>query len=563
MKRIILILLLCNASFISLESIETRKKPRATIIFVIDQFAYDYTRKLYPYLHHGIKFLLNRGIVYENAYFPHSLPSTSPGHAGLNTGALPKDHGIIANEWCDEDGNAVASDEGDAKEDAVIDPNGGVYDFGKSPKLIMADGITDQFMLDSGDCNPRESYSISLKSRAAIMTANRMGKAVWFDELTGKFTSSKYYFDELPSWLVQFNTDAGIDRLNQVTWKLAYPCKKKPYCFKHINNYTYASRKYSLINKPLSIDWDADNPYELFERTPIANKLILDCAFRCIKTHIDRKSCNEFLIWICLTPLDFVGHDYGPDSLEAIDMIYHLDCQIKKFMDSVNCWLKRTEVLYVLTADHGVCPIPELMHEQGFDLAHRLRYKDIAKELNASLKNDLNVDALVAGCQSAQLFLNENKLKKLSAEKHPEIIKHIKSNLVKQPEIKKVWTYDELDHLFYPLDQIEGYFKNQMFAGRTGKFIVQTYPYCPPQDHLTGTGHRSPYEYDTHVPLIMYQKNNIEKRIIYDKVWALQLANTLAYLLNVPKPSASTFTMLPGIIDYDPITGEVIQTVVI
>lgn len=563
MKRLHLFLLFCFISFLSIESIETRKRPRLTVVMVIDQFAYHYIPKLSPFLRHGLKFLLKQGVVYENAYYPHAMPSTGPGHTGLNTAVDPKDHGIIANSWCTSTGCKVACDDDSVEDAAVINPDGGLYDYGKGPANIMVDGITDQFIMSSGPCNIKDSYSISLKSRAAIGTAGRMGKALWFDDETGKFTSSLAYFDQLPQWLINFNAEQRIGQLKSVYWNLAYPCKKLPYCFKHIHNYEFSTRKYSLIGKPLPIDWQEDNPFELFKRTPRANQLIFDCALRCIETHMNRKSCNELIVWVCLSPLDMVGHDYGPDSLEAIDMVYHLDCQIKRFMNCITSHLKRTEVLFALTADHGVCPIPELLNEDGFSLAKRIQYKEVAEILNKRLKKDVDIGDLVANCQSAQLWLDEERLHELPKDQQKKIVRSLRSELLKYPGIKRVWTYQELENSWFAHDQLESYFKNQMYPGRTGHLIIQTNPYCPPQDLKKGTSHRTPYEYDTHVPLILYQKGNVEKRVLHEKVWALQFAPSLAYLLNIPKPSASTYTMLPGLVDYDPITGEALQTVVI
>ena len=78
---------------------------------------------------------------------------------------------------------------------------------------------------------------------------------------------------------------------------------------------------------------------------------------------------------------------------------------------------------------------------------------------------------------------------------------------------------------------------------------MQTYPYVIITNFPTGLSHKTPYEYDTHIPLILYQAGQIEGKKIYQKVWGLQLANTLAQILRVQKPSASTFDALPGIFD--------------
>ena len=63
---------------------------------------------------------------------------------------------------------------------------------------------------------------------------------------------------------------------------------------------------------------------------------------------------------INLTPNDYVGHAYGPESLEVEDITYRTDQMLGEFVDFVNERLDGRPWIFVLTADHGVTPIPEL-----------------------------------------------------------------------------------------------------------------------------------------------------------------------------------------------------------
>ncbi len=199
------------------------KKPRLTVIMVVDQFAYSYLPKLSPYLKNGIKFLMQHGVVYENAYYPHAMPSTAPGHTDLSAGITADYTGIIGNNWFDELGNKIAADDDDPQQAAVINPRGGVYDYGKGPRNIMVDNISDQYVLAQEPGMPRVAISLSIKSRSAICTANKLGKAIWLDTESGNFTSSKAYYEKLPNWLVSFNQQKRLSNLRSVTWPLYYP----------------------------------------------------------------------------------------------------------------------------------------------------------------------------------------------------------------------------------------------------------------------------------------------------------------------------------------------------
>ena len=540
--------------------LQALRKPRLTVIFVVDQFAYSYLPKLSPFMHGGIKHLIQHGVFYKNAYYPHAMPSTAPGHTALNTGAYAKDHGIIANNWYDQEGNKILPDDDSVKNAAVFSPNG-LYNYGKSAHKLMTDGISDQFVLSQQPCEPRYVFSVSLKSRSAIMTVGKLGKALWFDTQSGGFTSSKAYFNELPQWVTRFNNEECLKTMTNVRWDLFYKCTKAPYCFKEIYNYEFSDPGHSMIGVNLPINRSSKDPYELFMRTPAANQMILDLSLRCINTHLTRCGSQEMILWVCLSPLDLVGHDFGPQSLEATDIIYHLDCQIKQFMNQVTKRLKRRDVLFVLTADHGISPIPEILHQEGLYSAHRISTTKIAEQVNQMALKKYGIKDVAIDADSSQFFLRGANMKELSQEKRNALTKDIEAILSSQPGIKKVWGYEELQKSWFLPDQIESFYKNQTFPDRSAPYIIQPYPYCPVSQYKKGASHRTPYEPDTHVPLILYQKSNLEKQVIYDHVWTLQLANTLAHILGVQKPSSSTFSILPGVISYDPLTGEVLETV--
>ena len=314
-------------------------RPQVTVIMVVDQFAAHYFSKLDCFFKYGIKNLLENGIVYQNANYPHAMPSTGPGHTALSTGSYPKDHGIVGNNWCTPQGISVACDDDDLCKAAVINPvTGRCYGYGKGPGNIMVDSISDQFMMANQPDTPRSVFSLSLKSRSAICTSNKMGKAIWLDGKTGHFTSSKAYFNQLPGWLKHFNQQHNLGSLSKVHWPLMYKRNNPAYDFKNIDNYSFAQRP-SIAGTTVSIDHHDKYPFALFDMTPAANQLIFDLATYCIKTQLQQNPCQELLIWVCLSSLDIVGHTYGPQSREAIDMIYHLDYQIQQFMNKLGTFL--------------------------------------------------------------------------------------------------------------------------------------------------------------------------------------------------------------------------------
>lgn len=522
------------------------KGPKVIMPIVIDQFAYHYLEKLKPYLTGGLKFLMNNSVSYHNAHHPHGTPSTAPGHTALSTGAFADMHGIIDNTWMDQNGKTFSSVEDDSPEAQVISPNG-FYDFGRGPSNIKVDTFCDQFMLYSSPEIPHHAVSLSFKDRAAVCMCGRLGKAFWVDDKEGTFTSSKPYFTQLPDWVKEFNAEHGIKSGDQFTWKTVYPENHKAYNFDKVNNYEYSGYAFKLVNKELTIDLKSKDGCELYEKTPFANELVSQLAQQYISTQIDPTKPDRHMIWVSFSSLDKVGHFYGPYAREAIDTIYHLDRQLKELMDFTTKKLGKGNVLFVLTADHGVMPIPEILQKQGMSLARRVIADDITNALNAEIESRHSIKKLVDHYNTPAFNFNKKVWSEIGHDKQKAIIATIKAYLLAQPGFQRVWTFDELYNLPARPGTIDYNFKRQLYKNRSGEIICRLQPYFQITKYKTGTTHSTPYGYDTQVPMMIYQEGQIQKKRIYKQVSSLQLVPTLASILSIPKPSAACEKPFPGL----------------
>lgn len=513
--------------------------PRLTVVIVIDQCGKFYSDKLGDKFCAGLDFLQERGVVYENARHPHSEPGTAPGHAALNTGVYAKDHGVVGNDWFDGEGNKIYFPEAKGNESYfVFDNNGETFDYTRCPDRLMATGISDSFALSQKSGKKNLVYAISLKDRAAIATAGFMGKPIWYDQKAKIFTSSKAYFETLPEWLKNFNNKKKLYNLKSKKWEPAYKLTSSYYDFKNAFNYDFTSKKQYIGTE-----------IEEFELMPYSNDVLFDLAETCIENTIYKDKNSNLLLWLSLSSLDKVGHLFGPDSAECIDTLYHIDKRLEKFIKNVYKKFDKSEVLFVLTADHGISPIPELARQQGIKNAYRIKIKDLVKELNELVMKNYGLKDLFFGIENKQLFLNKNKFNSLDPVTKSKLRIFVKSFLKSKPGIKDVWCYHELVSKTFAPCSVEFLFKNQLFPGRSGEFIINVYPFCQLSNHDKGTTHACPCQSDTHVPLIFYQKGAFESKKIKDNVLMLQFANTLAEILKVQKAQQSSFGVLPGLFD--------------
>jgi len=524
--------------------------PRLAVILVVDQFSYNQMRRLQPYFKYGFKTLLENGICYTNAYFPHANPGTAIGHTCLSTGVYARDHGIVCNHWYSPDGKReIKCDEAPAENAAVFKKNGAaMHTYGKSAANICVDGLSDQFSIESSPLNPQHAVAISYKSRAAIATAGKLGKAIWYDDKHDEFTSSRAYFKQLPQWLTSFNTSGTITQLKKNPWHTLYPIKSIAYAMHKPHTYTLIEPSCSPITergvrrKPRT----CPGTKQPFLITPAANQLLLDLARVCINKHLAYQTNDRLLLWVCLSCLDKLGHEFGPDSIEVIDLLYHLDKQVGIFIKQVQERYGH-DTLFVLTADHGVTPVVELLGNQGYDTAGRMDPRSLITRMNEIIRQRYGIANIIANFSRPSLYLDMTKLGVLPIHKQDHILADLKEMLVENPAIMRAWTYEELTSECPTNSDITNYFKQQFFPGRSGVIAVQPYPYSVLKRKPNRGTHNTPYYQDTHVPLVIYQPSRLKHQIFNEQIPMLQFAPTIAHLLHVQQPSACTAKLLPGL----------------
>ena len=524
---------------------KSKDTPMLTIVIVIDQFAFHYIPKLQKYFKYGLKDLFDNGIVYYKAYHPHGVPETTPGHHGLSIGTCPRDHGAVANDWLDPNGKIV---------EYVSDPaypslTSNEQATGYSSRNTKVDGLSDQFMFKSKPNCIHKVYALSLKSYPAVSMAGKLGKPFWIDQQSGEFTSSTAYFKELPKWVTDFNQLGQAEKLKNTVWKLMYPEDADEYDFAFMKNYDYAGMNEPMVgaNSDKVISKINLHKYYMFEKTPQSSKYLLNFAEKCIDSNLKINSNDKMILWVSLSNLDLLCHFYGPDSLETIDLIYHIDKQLKDFFMYLKKKIGEKNYLLVLTADHGICPIPEIAQKQGFYQAKRIAAKTLIEHINEIVREKFDLPDFEVYFEPTSFVIKHEVFDKLSVKIKQEILKTIKDYLRSVPGIKNVWTFEELEGATFQPHQLESFYKNQLYAGRSGDIICQPEPYCQITKYPTGTSHMTPYDYDTHVPLIIYQRGRFEKKKINKKVWIPQLPATLARILHVEQPSASIYDLLPGL----------------
>lgn len=523
-------------------------KPRVSCVLIVDQLAYNTFEKYIPYAQDGFKLLMNEGIVYSNITHPHGNPTTGTGHTAIVTGALPFQHGIIDNHWFDSKTNRIVGcDEDPSPDAAVFNPDGGVYKENKSSHFLAVDTLPDQFALASHEKTKHHSLAFSLKSRSANMPAGRAGKAIWLDDLTGKFTSTKAYYSTLPSWIEEFNEKHGLVFDKPYHWQPVYKEDFEGYQFPFTKRHEFTAFKKNIIGTNMIFKKN-EKGFEKYVLLPESSKHLLNLVKHYTNTVITKNPDDRYFMTISLSSFDLIAHLYGQDSLESIDMFFHLDRYIGDFIRTMQSTLGADNVFFALTADHGSMPIPEIAKLKGINNATRIVAKDIVNKINDEIAVRYGLSNFVSEFNSPNLFLNQAKLSKCSPELKQKISETIKNLIYKHvPGVVTVWNAEELLAMTPTPGSREELMKNSIFPGRSGQIICLLRPYHQLTLYSEGTGHCTPYWYDLQVPLILYQKGMYEKKRINKPQLMTQFAATMAHILGIQKPSCSNPHILKGI----------------
>jgi predicted AlkP superfamily pyrophosphatase or phosphodiesterase len=322
MRHKLALLLLSSFTFGALAA----EKPKLVVALAVDQFRYDYLLRFRVEYKQGLDRLLTRGAVFSNAFYEHFPTVTAIGHSTYMSGATPAISGIVANDWFDRDaGKTVTSVSDDS-----VKMLGGDGDGGASPHRLLVSTVGDELKMSNGARS--RVIGLSLKDRSAILPAGHMADgAFWFDEKSGHFVSSTYYFSALPAWVSVFNEGHPVDR--------------------------YKGARWAGGQLP---DETGAKLYRAVYGSPFGNELLEALAERAVVSEkLGQRDVTDLLA-ISFSSNDAIGHALGPDSPEVHDVSVRTDQVLGKLFQFLDGEVGMQNVLVILTADHGVSPVPEV-----------------------------------------------------------------------------------------------------------------------------------------------------------------------------------------------------------
>jgi hypothetical protein len=524
-------------------AIAAGNSPKLVVVIVVDGLPQDQVLKYRDqYGAGGFNLLFQRGAWFANAHHAHAVTLTAPGHAAVLSGAYPYQSGIIANEWIDRNTQAAVYCTGDPAHTYIGEETKKLD--GTSPANLRVTTLGDELRYRNG--GQSRVFAVSGKDRGAILLAGKTGTAYMYMDKTGRFASSTYYMKAHPQWRERYYAGRPQDRWLGKSWTLALP--EPAYARSIADGQPWFPNYRGMGNRiPMALGGKPDAAYYgAIMGTPYGDELTLEFARAAIEgENLGRNPAGvPDLLGVSLSTHDYINHGFGPESRESQDHMLHLDRSLAGFFRYLDKRIGLDNVLVALTADHGFLNVPEYGQSQSLP-GVRIDSRKMLADLNERLAARFGPGTYAMRLSYPTIHL-DNRLIDANSLDHAEVEAAAARILTENPAIAAVYTRTQLENGALPAGRITTLVQRAWHRQLSGDLYVVQKAYAMFGSNVAT--HGSPYTYDTNVPLMFFGPRWIRPGPSANYAEVVDLAPTLAYLLETRMPSASEGRVLAEIL---------------
>jgi hypothetical protein len=544
----------------------TSEHSKLVVLVAFDQMRGDYlSRWAELYGPDGFERMKKGGIWFSDCQIPYACTVTGSGHASLSTGAPPSVHGIVGNDWYDPIKHKFTyccepSRFYDRIPPLPEEPKPGAKpprgaENGISPEQLRAQTVGDSLL--AATQNKGRVFSLSLKDRTAVlMGGQKPNGAYCFDTRDGKFHTGAYYGrDAEHPWVAAFNKSKLVDSWFDQKWeKLRSDIDYVKYSGpddalgedigSNGQGTTFPHAYKGKLDKP------TDRYYRAVENSPAGNELLFALVKKCVTEEKLGRGPAQDLLCVSFSSNDVVGHQYGPDSQEVLDITLRSDKLIAELLQFLDAEVGKDRYVIVISADHGVCPMPEHPNTKPkYPAAKRVDFRDVSAGLEEALDTAFGKQGdakmkwfeAIGGKASPWVYLDHRAIeaRKLKVD---DVAAYIRDWFAGRRDIETAFTRKELEDNTGPDRPFKQAAMLAYYPDRCGDVIV-----IPKAGVLIsyplGSTHGSPHPYDTHIPFLVYGAGVPALGQRTEQVSSLTIAPTLAWALGVPAPKEAALPL--------------------
>src|SRR6266516_78387 len=503
-------------------------RPKLVLVITVDQLRPDYFTRWKTQLTGGLGQLMNEGAFFTDGYQDHAVTETAPGHSTILSGMWPAHTGIIRNSEGVQDSTA---------------PLLGTTGPGASPRRVRGTALFD--WLKAVDPTAR-ALSVSRKDRGAILPIGQSKEQVYWYQ-SGLFTTSRYYADSLPAWVLAFNARRLPFKAASTVWTLLLPDS----AYKEEDNAAWENLGRDVVF-PHRLPADSVLAAAAVAGVPAMDSLTLLFALEGFEAlRLGRKGTD--LLAVSLSTTDAIGHAFGPDSREIHDQVLRLDRYLSWFLKRVTDRVGRDNVIVVLTADHGVTSFPERTRAKTGGAAYRVLLDTLVTAVNRDLDHLAGAGAPARQWlefETGMLFLHDNGRFAATGVKTDSIFDALTARILRIQGVARVIKPADLSRADTASDPVARRWLHQL-APDAGVVLTVTLQPGSVWDipNLPIAMHGQPSDDDGHVPIIFWGRG-VRRGSYAGRMNTVDIAPTLSVLLGISPLSlvdghARTEALLP------------------
>jgi predicted AlkP superfamily pyrophosphatase or phosphodiesterase len=534
------------------QSVTAQDAPRLVLQITVDQLRGDLPTRYFDRLGDGgFRYFLDSGVVYRNAHHAHANTETIVGHTTLATGTHPSGHGMIGNLWFDRETGVTTYNVEDARyplltagadvdDDTEIDPTQrAARSDGRSPAAILVSTFSDE--LRSHSNGRSKAIGVSVKDRGAISMAGHAGMAYWFSKASGEFVTSRYYMDEYPDWVVEYNEGRPAGRFAGTAWTLMH--SQDTYLFGDSDDREWEA-DVAGFGKAFPHEFgDGSSPYftTWLTLSPAGDELVLDFARRVLlEEALGADEITDYLS-VSFSSTDYVGHVFGPSSLEAEDNILRLDRTLADLLAFVDEHVGLDNTLIVLSADHGGPDTPGYLSSLGIPAGYVDPESWDREAAISRIKAAYGIEGeLIETYDHPYLYFADD------VRSDPDIdLSALENTVVEElmafSGVSLAVSSSALRSGDLPANDLIDSVVRNFHPKRSGDIYLVFKPnwFINDFDGLqVASTHGSPWNYDTFVPVV-FAGNGIDPMLVDRRVHTVDIAATLAAYLGIKMPSGA------------------------
>jgi predicted AlkP superfamily pyrophosphatase or phosphodiesterase len=528
--------------------------PKLVVVIVIDGLPQEQLTKNYDLLvPNGFRRLMDRGAWFTDAHQAHAFTVTAVGHAAILSGAYPYQTGIIGNDWRTRDGKFVYNTADAAHK--YLDGTATTDEDGVSPKNLQVSLLGDELRYATN--NASRIFAVSGKDRGAILLAGKTGAAYMLSKTTGQFTSTSYYMKKHPDWWESYYAKKPQNQWFHQRWNVLL---KDPKAYERTlpEGQAWAAVYNNMTSKMgymYGLGETTPGPiyYGMLLAGPFGDEATADFTTALLKGESigkNGKGATDILA-VSFSSHDYINHNFGPESIQSMDHLIRLDRTLAKLFDTIDAQAGRDNVLTVLTADHGFMNVPEYSTARGFE-AGRIDPKEVRTAVNALADKKFGIANVAPQHMTGGWTLDYAAIdaKGLNRE---EVETFVARTSLEQPGIGFAFTRSQLERGELPNNRIATLVQRAWHRQMAIDVVVVQKPFYFFQSKTTSPAaavcsHGTPYSYDTNVPLMLHGPRWVKPGRYGHYAETVDIAPTLAYVLNVRPPSASEGKVLTQVL---------------